>query len=73
MKLPYIDRDVFMKLQHAFNEAAITVTVEIGLLVTVGTEWSEKGQPIRLFFKVDGREYECLNDVRKLYNLKAFL
>jgi len=84
MKIP-TDKDVNADWESAWYIAAANVTMETGVFVEVRKDYGKypgtSGYPAsanfsklaRIYFVVDGHEFETLTDLRKAIANKAFL
>lgn len=89
MKIPE-DKFFSERAQHAWEDAAAQIGVELGIMVEVGTDTiverityphPQGGSPLqldctrttRVFFKLNGHEFETLTDLKRALQLKAFL
>jgi hypothetical protein len=65
------------ELDNLWQKAALDMTLEYGIIVKANHEWVEGNTEgdnfIHLFFQVKDLKFECLKDLRKALNNKAFL
>jgi hypothetical protein len=75
MKIPdhVISKDEAHRIEILWQNAADQMSLESGIFIRIGMEYEYYPIFNRIFFKVEGHEFENLTDLKKALSLKAFL
>lgn len=74
----YLNDERYDRIRTLWIEAAEQASLESGVMIEVGvdyppTTYGSHHSFTRIYFKFDGKEFEGLQDLRRVLNLKAFL
>jgi len=76
MKIPenLVDKDDCLRIYKLWRDAADKLSLETGIFIQVKQQY-DRQYPVfnRIYFVVDGHEFENLTDLKKAVSNKAFL